>query len=295
MSPQLVSPFVPTPSRNAYIALTSLAATLQRSSRPPQTSSSSLTQSSGTSAATARLRLQFWRQTLQDILAGKTPPSEPVAVLLADVVRNHSFTRGFFTRMVDARIARVGDPPFPNIAALADYGENAYASMLYLVGEGMPGGRGMPLEHVSSHIGRAMGVVEVLSEFTNTLERRNRVLLPVDVMLSQNLREEDILRRMDLQDAEVKRRLADAVFEVATHANDQLITARTMLEELIDRQGGRRKIDDAMFAPALSAVPVRVWLEKLEKADFDLFNPALKIRSWNLPLKMYWAYKSRKI
>ncbi|KAK9379351.1 Squalene/phytoene synthase-domain-containing protein [Kockiozyma suomiensis] len=294
-SPQLVLPFIPAPSRDAYTALAALSTTLRRSMHPPPTSSSLISHASGTSAATSRLRLQFWRQTLQDLLAGKPSPSEPVAVLLSDVVRDHGFTRGFFTRMVDARISRVGDPPFPDIPAIADFGENAHASMLYLMGESMPDGRAMPLEHVSSHIGRAMGVAEILSEFPTTLERRGRVLLPLDVMMRQGLREEDIIRRLDLQDPEIKRKLADAVFEVATHANDQLITARTMLEEVIERQGRRESIDDAMFAPILTAIPVRTWLEKLEKVDFDLFSPKLKIKSWNLPLKMYWAYRTRKI
>ncbi|KAJ8097928.1 Squalene/phytoene synthase-domain-containing protein [Lipomyces tetrasporus] len=295
MSPNLITPFIPGPSRDAHIALSSLSAALKHASHPPLTSSATISMASGSSAASARLRLQFWKQTIQDIFAGKTPPSEPVAILLTEAIRTHSYTRGFFTRMVDARTTRVGDPPFANISALADYGEAAYSSMLYLLGESMPSSRAVAAEHVCSHIGRAMGVVEVLSDFPGMIERRGRVLLPVDVMVRHAVREEDVLRRIDVRDSEIRRKLADAVFEVATHANDQLITARTMFEEVVSRQGGRRNIDDAMFAPVLFAVPIRVWLEKLEKFDFDLFSPKLRVKDWILPWKMYWAYRSRKI
>ncbi|KAK9365025.1 Squalene/phytoene synthase-domain-containing protein [Lipomyces kononenkoae] len=295
MSSNLITPFTPGPSRDAHIAICSLSAALRHASHPPLTSSANISLSSGSSVASARLRLQFWKQTIQDMFAGKTPPSEPVAVLLADVIRTHSYTRGFFMRMVDARMTRVGDPPVPNVAALADYGEGAYASMLYLLGESMPGSRAVTAEHVCSHIGRAMGVVETLIDFPSMILRRGRVLLPIDVMVRHGLREEDVVRRTDVHDADVRRKLADAVFEVATHANDQLITARTMLEEVVNQRGGRKNIDDAMFAPVLSAVPIRVWLEKLEKTDFDLFSPKLKVKDWNLPWKMYWAYRSRKI
>ncbi|KAK9388359.1 Squalene/phytoene synthase-domain-containing protein [Lipomyces mesembrius] len=295
MSPNLITPFTPGPSRDAHIAIYSLSVALKHATHPPLASSANISMSSGSSAASARLRLQFWRQMIQDIFTGKIPPSEPVAVLLADVIRTHPYTRGFFLRMVDTRMARVGDPPVANILALADYGEAAYSSMLYLLGESMPSPRAIAAEHVCSHIGRAMGVVETLSDFSTIIERRGRVLLPIDVMVRHAVREEDVLRRVDVHDVHIRQKLADAVFEVATHANDQLITARTMFEDVVNQQGGRKNIDDAMFAPVLSAVPIRVWLEKLEKVDFDLFSPKLKVKSWSLPWKMYWAYRFRKI
>ncbi|KAK9464260.1 Squalene/phytoene synthase-domain-containing protein [Lipomyces arxii] len=291
----LISPFVPLTARDAQIALNAFAVTLQRAAHPPHTSSSNISVASGASSATARLRLQFWKQTLQDIFAGKVPPSEPVAVLLAEVIKQRAYTRSFFTRMVDARMARVGDPPFASISSLADYGEAAYSSMLYLLGESMPSAHSTEAEHVCSHIGRAIGVVDILTDFPAAVERRRRVLLPLDIMIKYDLREEDLLRRLDRQDAELNKRLQDAIFEVATHANDQLITARSMFEETVTKIGGRKSIDDAMFAPMLSAVATKTWLEQLEKVDFNLYSPKLKLKKWSLPWKMYLAYKSRRI
>ncbi|KAK9451671.1 Squalene/phytoene synthase-domain-containing protein [Limtongia smithiae] len=295
LAANLSTPFMPGPARDAYFALMGLLLTLQRAAHPPPTASSAISLASGTAAATARLRLKFWRQTVQDIFSGKQPPAEPVAVMLAESARTHAYTRGFFLRMVDTRLARVGDPPFANVGAMAEFGEGAYSTMLYLLGESMPGGRAIALEHVCSHIGRAMGVTEMLADFSTAVERRRRVLLPVDVLARYGLREEEVLNRVDLGDKAMRKRMQDAVFEVATHANDQLITARTMLEEVVTQQGGRRKIDDAMFAPVLTSVPVQAWLNKLEAVDFDVFDRKLKVKDWKMPWTMYWVHRRRSI
>ncbi|KAK9459789.1 Squalene/phytoene synthase-domain-containing protein [Lipomyces oligophaga] len=295
LEPNLVSPFIPSYARDAHTALFALQLILQNAVNPPGGTLSSFSKNAGTGDVTARIRLQFWKDTIQAIFAGKPVPSEPVVTLLSSVLQTHKFTRGFLLRMIDARIGRIGDPPFASIASIADFGESAYSSMLYLLSESMIEGRAVEVEHICSHIGRSMGVVESLADFPSALQIRSRVLLPLDMLIKYDLREEDILRRLDLKETTTKKKLADAVFEVATHANDQIITARTMYQEMISKQGGWKKIDDAVFAPVLTGVPVRVWLEKLEKVDFDIYNPTLRMRDWSLPWKMYWAYNSKKI
>lgn len=41
----------------------------------------------------------------------------------------------------------------------------------------------------------------------------------------------------------------------------------------------------------LPAVATALWLERLEKVDFDVFRPELRGREWRLPWKAYWAYR----
>jgi NADH dehydrogenase [ubiquinone] 1 alpha subcomplex assembly factor 6 len=112
--------------------------------------------------------------------------------------------------------------------------------------------------------------------------------------------------------------LKDAIFTVATRANDHLITAREMLKNL--RQGRDAGHDfehegeeghqypelrirdhspkddiEQGFGILMPAVATRLWLEKLESLDFDVFKPELRVRDWRLPWKAYWAYTRRSI
>ena len=142
------------------------------------------------------------------------------------------------------------------------------------------------------------------------------VTLPLDVMARVGVREEDVLR----SGAEA-RGLRDAVFEVATRASDHLITARQMLKNVKagedighafeheaeeehqyhdasavakgkeERQ--RQEILNA-FGVFMPAVSTRLWLDKLQKVDFDVFRGELRRREWKLPFKAYFAYR-RKI
>lgn len=144
-------------------------------------------------------------------------------------------------------------------------------------------------------------------------------MLPLDVMASTGVREEDVLRVGT--DAPG---LRDAVFAVATRASDHLITAKQMLKEL---QAGREpehayehegeegheyhsaharpggvqgsapqnrphELDQA-FGVLMPAVATGLWLDRLEKLDFDIFASGLRRREWRLPWRAYWAWRRR--
>lgn len=139
--------------------------------------------------------------------------------------------------------------------------------------------------------------------------QRGSVVLPLDVMAECGVREEDVLR----QGAEASG-LKDAVFKVATRGSDHLITARTMLHsikkgedvehdfEYEDEEGhqygdkGAKEIRpkeevDRAFGTLLPAVSTDLWLKRLEKVDFDIFDESLRRREWRLPWKAWLSYK----
>ncbi|KAM0801213.1 Squalene/phytoene synthase [Usnea florida] len=157
------------------------------------------------------------------------------------------------------------------------------------------------------------------SALGGTLDAQRRsqgsVTLPLDVMARTGLRDEDVLRRGAEADG-----LRDAVFEVATRASDHLITARQMLKnvyagedvdhafEYEDEEGhdyegqivkgpgkaGQQKEEvDRAFGVFMPAVATGLWLDKLQKLDFDIFREELRRRDWKLPWKAYFAYRRR--
>ncbi|EGD96609.1 hypothetical protein TESG_04045 [Trichophyton tonsurans CBS 112818] len=147
--------------------------------------------------------------------------------------------------------------------------------------------------------------------------RQGSIMLPLDVMAQTGVKEEDVFRLG--ADAPG---LRDAVFTVATRASDHLITARQMLKNLragqdvghaFEHEGeeGHEYQDDQHekstslstqlrevergFCVLLPAVSTSLWLNKLQKVDFDIFKPELLSTDWRLPWKAYWAYRQRNI
>lgn len=222
--------------------------------------------------------------------------------------------------------------PYPNMEALESYAENTYSTLMYLTLAALPL-HSMAADHVASHIGKATGITAILrglpliafppppnhhsnnAAFNGSLGggiggRSGAVLLPLDIMAESGVKEEDVLR----QGAEAPG-LRDAVFKVATRANDHLITAREMMKNLqqgkeaghnfehegeeghdyTDSKGSNQTDLEKGFGVLMPAVPTRLWLEQLEKHDFDVFKAELRAREWTLPWKAYWGFSRRKI
>ena len=134
-------------------------------------------------------------------------------------------------------------------------------------------------------------------------------MLPLDVMAEAGLKEEDVFRYASSAPG-----LRDAIFTVATRANDHLITAREMVSKLrsegdlghefehqhehhYNPQQLNASADTQLsevnqaFGVFMSSIPTQSWLDKLEKVDFDIFDPSLRNRDWALPWRMYWAHR----
>ncbi|KAL1966839.1 hypothetical protein VTN77DRAFT_3804 [Rasamsonia byssochlamydoides] len=154
--------------------------------------------------------------------------------------------------------------------------------------------------------------------------KQGAITLPLDIMAQAGVKEEDVFRH----GAEAPG-LRDAVFAVATRASDHLITARQMLKNLragkdvgheFEHEGEEgheygdqqqqsqqdataasqqspyeRQLKDVerSFGVFMPAVSTQLWLDRLQKVDFDIFNPVLLRSDWKLPWKAYFAYRSR--
>jgi NADH dehydrogenase [ubiquinone] 1 alpha subcomplex assembly factor 6 len=240
--------------------------------------------------------------------------------------------KGWFMKVINAREQYMDNRPYPSMDSLESYAESTYSTLMYLTLAALPL-HSLAVDHMASHIGKATGIVAVLRGLPliafppppnkhsnnagfvgamggNVGGRQGAVTLPLDVMAETGLKEEDVFR----QGADAPG-LRDAVFKVATRANDHMITAREMLKNLqqgndaghqFEHEGEEghqyaeskehtQKADlERGFGVLMPAVATKLWLEKLEKLDFDVFRPELRAREWRLPWKAYWDY-SRKV
>ncbi|KAF1960898.1 hypothetical protein CC80DRAFT_544293 [Byssothecium circinans] len=307
--------FIPPASRDAYLAIRAFNVDVARVADTTSTPTIGM------------MRMQFWRDTITKSLAG-TPPKEPVAILLANAAEDlHArsggksrLSKNWFHRIINTREQYLGNPPYPNLSALESYAENTYSAMLYLTLSALPQAS-VTTDHIASHIGKAMGIAAVLrgipfiafppkQAFGST---NGAILLPLDVMAETGVKEEDIFRSGASAPG-----LRDAVFTVATRANDHLITAREMLSKLRvegtvghdfehenDEEHQYTSLDagkdaklaevEQAFGVFMPSVATQSWLDRLQKVDFDLFDASLRRADWKLPWKAYWTYSRRKL
>ncbi|KAI9172920.1 hypothetical protein H9P43_007051 [Blastocladiella emersonii ATCC 22665] len=225
-----------------------------------------------------RMRFQFWRDTLDKAYAGEVPQSHPVAIVLAAGIKHHGLSVHRLKRVVAGRESNFLTRQYARIEDLEEYGEATASGLMYLHLE-LLGVKSLDVDHLASHLGKAAAIATLLRG--TPFHLRSRLFyLPSEVCAKHGVAAEQVMREGPSE------ALSAAVFEVATRANDHLITARTHVKE-----DGL----DARAVPALlPAVATARWLQRLEKADFDLFNGALHTRDAWLPWHLWKASKLRK-
>lgn len=284
-----------------------------------------------------QMRMQFWRDAVNDTFAGKPPKGQPIMILLHKALQDlaeqfpgpgqasPNSIKFWMLRVISMREKYMDNRPFTDLAALEEYAENTYSTLMYATLAALPI-QSMHVDHLASHIGKACGIVAVLRGIpflaapsppvkspsgTDVVGggRNPVLLLPLDVMAEAGLREEDVYRQGPQAEG-----FQDAIFKVATRANDHLITAREMLKKLqagedpgheyehqgeaehnhIMEEGDSTKRDiNRGFGVLLEGVPASNYLARLEKTNFDPF--AVRSGGWRLPWNVWRAMKTQKL
>ncbi|KAL2020801.1 hypothetical protein VTK56DRAFT_7894 [Thermocarpiscus australiensis] len=317
----LIRQFIPRSAQDAYDALRTLNLEL---ARLPETVSN---------PTIGRLRMQFWRDTINSTFGGN-PPREPISILLHGAITNLAARAGsssvnslkfWLLRFIDTRERHMENKPFASLTALENYAENTYATLMYMTLAAIPL-RSVHMDHLASHIGKACGIVATLrgipvlaapsqpiqrssgSSVGNT--RSPALLLPLDIMAEAGLKEEDVFRKGPNAEG-----LQDAVFHVAVRANDHLITARQMLKNLQSGRGPGHDYEhqgEAEHAYPATADGVEdtksdiqrgfgVLLEAIAAGDYLRrlesvnFDPFKVRASWKLPWSLWKALRRHEI
>ncbi|CAI4219008.1 unnamed protein product [Parascedosporium putredinis] len=277
-----------------------------------------------------QMRTQFWRDSIDKTFAG-TPPREPICLLLRKALDDLEARAGpsaqkslkfWISRLIKTRERHMTNRPYPSMAALEEYAESTYSTLMYATLAALPM-RSMHVDHLASHIGKACGITAILRGIPillappppppprPALTPQPRSRDPPPPRCPRRARRE---RGVHISPRPRGPGFRDAVFTVATRANDHLITAREMLknlqagqhaghdyehegelEEHIYDDGGEDDVARDVrraFGVLLEAVPAQDYLSELEKRDFDPFA----VRpGWKLPWRIWRALKKQAL
>lgn len=241
-----------------------------------------------------RMRIQFWRDAIAQTFEGR-PPEHPVTLSLASALETQALSHSWFKRILSARETDLTTSQFNTITDLETYAENTQSSILYLQLESL-GIRDTYMDHIASHFGKAVGISTCLRGIPSNLQHK-KLSLPSEIMSKYSLSAERVFRN----DATIQKSLQDAVFDVATVANNHLSTAQAHIRDIEtaaaagvinNDQGQQRRALLALARPVfLYGVPSEMYLSRLEKEQFNVFSHTLARRNWRLPFKLLWSSK----
>ena len=263
-------------------------------------------------ALVGRMRYQFWTETVDKVFRG-IPPAQPVATLLHHCIstQDAQLTKPYLLRMISERERRIDDMSFATVDQLERYSERTHSTLLYLQLESL-GVRIPQVDDTAQHVGLATGIVSVLRGFAYYLEKR-QVVIPAEICTEHDLKQEDLLRAIGATsntasagstatvgarlDPGLRKRLQDATFTLATRANDHLISADVRIRDDFPQLAKKlasstrststgTEVSDASSVLA-ARLPPKLFLERLEKCEFDPTDPRLLKREWTLPYRLW--------
>jgi len=193
------------------------------------------------------IRLQWWREAIEEINDGKPPRKHEVATPLAEAIRKHKLEAVWFLGMLDAREADLTGESPATLQALENYaaatGGNLLMLALQVLDRGAAG-------DAAIHAGTGYALAGLLRAAAFHA-RLGRSYIPVELDPTRGV--------LSLKPTP---ELANAARVIAGAARRNLEKARA-LKDQVPRHG---------IAALLPAVLAETWLARLESSRYDLFD-----------------------
>jgi phytoene synthase len=233
-------------------------------------------------AMVGRIRLQWWREAIDEIYGGR-PRAHAVVEPLVRAVERRGLPRAPFDRLIDAREADLDGEPPADLTALEAYAEGTAASLFALalgvLGLGVvdgPADRG-PAAAAAHHLGLAWALTG-LARAVPFHARQKRSYLPADLTSAAGL---DTAELFKLRASPALARVVEAI---AARAADHLQALRRVRKEL-----PRAAAPLLLFAPLAEG-----HLKRLRRAGFNPFDPKVQAERPGTVWRLAWAFWLRR-
>jgi phytoene synthase len=219
------------------------------------------------------MRLQWWRDALDEIYAGKPPRRHEAAVPLAEAILAHNLSQTHFTALLDARAQDMEEVPPESLAALENYAAATSGSLILLALE-LLGVR----EAKAAAAGRAVGIAYALTGLLVAApfhaQQQRRLFLPAALTAQHDVDLERSLFALKPSPG-----LAAVTREIADRARRYLDEARQL----------RGAVPRAAMPALLHGVLAERRLQRLAAVDHNLFDPQLAVEDTLQSLRLAWA------
>ncbi|KAI3659666.1 hypothetical protein MP638_004401 [Amoeboaphelidium occidentale] len=231
-----------------------------------------------------KMRILWWKQALNDTYAGK-PPENPVLVALHDTLancdHNKKLSKSWFLKILNAREANLGVRQYYSEEDLEDYLENTQSCMLYLTLESF-GHKSSHLDHIASHLGKAIGLVQTLRAAQHN-SLKNLIYLPAETMVKHSISTTDYLRffkQKQVANERFQEQLSNLVFDISSRAHSHMMKHAD--EDALNKEAKFLK---------LFTLHSKIYLKLLEQNKFDLLktNRSMMLQQWKIPFKLYFV------
>jgi NADH dehydrogenase [ubiquinone] 1 alpha subcomplex assembly factor 6 len=132
-----------------------------------------------------RIRLQWWREAIDEIYRDAAPRRHEVVEPLAEAIKRFELTRYHFDRLIDSREADLDPEPPGSLAALETYAEESSGRLVLLALE-ILGARDAASQEAGRHVGIAWALTGLLRALPTHLRLRHAVL-PADEVAAAGL------------------------------------------------------------------------------------------------------------
>lgn len=250
----------------------------------------------------ALARLQFWKTGIQQLGIYNRAPNDAASLLLLHKAVNSdncAIHKRYLLTLLQTRESQLQQKPIIKLGDLARIGEGTHSQILYATLDMLQAfesgtseflAQNADLDEIVSeiiaHIGQAAGIAGGIRALGFYSQRQNRVVLPTEILRKRNIVDQAVID--GFEKGSMHPQLKDAVFDVATAANDHLLTARSKLALLKENTGS--KVPPSLLITAMAAVPIQLYLERLEKHDFDVLK---QTGEWRLPWRSWRSYRTK--
>ena len=238
-------------------------------------------------AATGKMRIQFWKDAINDIYTNKSSqdnhktksmiPNHPVVIELHKCLLKHpNVSLELINRLIGSREIFLTDQhPFQGMEDIEKYSEHSFSSINNILLECLLDQKqGSDLHgharHCANQLGKAEGIVTLLRALPYNASKR-RVYVPLSLLVAHKISSENIIRGLDNEE------VCHVIEVIAAVAEDHLQNCRFRKKYL--------SAEEKLIM--LTAVAVDSYLSKLHKAKCNVFDGTLQRRDSWLPFKLY--------
>lgn len=138
-----------------------------------------------------QIRLQWWRERIEEIYAA-APPRTELLTKLRSAVERHQLPRSAFDDLIDARELDLDPAPFADLAQFESYGDATSGNLMRLAARVL--GAGETLDENAREAGIAYAVTGLLRALPFHAGRAH-IAMPADEMAAAGVRPDQLLRR----------------------------------------------------------------------------------------------------